>query len=144
MPAAIAAVNDVPNPIRTRDGIIRAKPIALVYIRPLRFFNAHLSAIGPPTITPMKEAKAIVIVAMGPATDISTPRLSANNVGNQFFVAHPGTEHDAKKDIMVQKAMLVTSMPNEPFMASTLFFKVSSKPSFRLSDFCDADPFRFS
>ncbi len=30
------------------------------------------------------------MVAIGPARDMSRPRLWENNVGSQFFVAHPG------------------------------------------------------
>ena len=43
----------------------------------------------PPKITPIKEETAIVMVDIGPASDIGIFKLSANKVGSQFFVAHP-------------------------------------------------------
>ena len=46
--------------------------------------------------TPIKEDTAIVIVDIGPASDIGIFKLSANKVGSQFFVAHPGRLGAAK------------------------------------------------
>lgn len=40
--------------------------------------------------------KAIVIVEIGPASAIGMFKLSANRVGNQFLVAHPGRLGAAK------------------------------------------------
>ena len=56
----------------------------------------HLSDSNPPNTTPIKEDKAIVIVDIGPASDIGKLRFSAKRVGNQFFVAQPGRLGAAK------------------------------------------------
>lgn len=44
----------------------------------------------PPANTPKSEDKAIEMVDIGPATEISIDKLSEKRVGNQFFAAHPG------------------------------------------------------
>src|SRR5690606_24746381 len=85
-----------PNPKSNSDGIVRAKPIALVYIRPRTLICTHRSDSMPPKITPRKDAAAIVIVDSGPAVDIGISRFSAKRVGNQFLVAHPGRLGTAK------------------------------------------------
>ena len=46
--------------------------------------STHLSDKIPPTITPINDDAAIVMVDIGPACDIGMPRFSANSVGNQF------------------------------------------------------------
>ena len=54
------------------------------------FFCTHRSESGPPMSTPINEAIAMEMVAMGPAFAISIPRFSENSVGSQFLVAQPG------------------------------------------------------
>ncbi len=111
----MAAKSDEPKPIITRAGIISESPMDEVYMRPFTFLRAQLSASGPPIITPINELIAIVIVAIGPATTIDMPSDEANSSGSQFFVDHPGMEHDAKKKSIVQNAALPRSMPSEDF-----------------------------
>lgn len=53
-------------------------------------FNTQRSDIYPPANTPNSEDKAIEIVDIGPATEISIDKLSEKRVGNQFFAAQPG------------------------------------------------------
>ncbi len=60
----------------------------------LRF--TQLSDRMPPTITPMNELAAMVMVDIGPASDIGMSRLVAKSVGSQFFVAQPGRLGTAK------------------------------------------------
>ena len=50
----------------------------------------------PPIITPMKEDTAMVMVEIGPASDMGIPKLSENKVGDQFLMAHPGRLGAAK------------------------------------------------
>src|SRR5690606_31012502 len=64
----------------------------------------------PPEITPKNEEKAIVMVDNGPAVSIGIFRLSANNVGNQFFVAQPGKLGTAKYNKITQNAILLNNM----------------------------------
>ena len=52
----------------------------------------------------------MVMVESGPACDIGRFRFSANRVGNQFLVAHPGRLGAAKYSRITQKAMLLNSM----------------------------------
>ena len=54
------------------------------------FLRTHLSERIPPNRTPIKDDTAMVMVAIGPACDIGRCKFSANNVGSQFLVAHPG------------------------------------------------------
>ena len=70
-------------------------------------------------MTPMKDEMAIVIVEIGPASDIGMFKLSANKVGSQFLVAQPGSEVDAKKKRMTQKAMFEKTIA-KPFMIGIL------------------------
>ena len=70
--------------------MISPKPNAPVYTLPRTFFNTHRSDIYPPANTPNSEDKAIEMVDIGPATEISIDKLSEKRVGNQFFAAHPG------------------------------------------------------
>ena len=58
--------------------------------------STHLSDNTPPTMTPMNDEAAMVMVDIGPACDIGMPRFSANSVGNQFLVAQPGRLGTAK------------------------------------------------
>ena len=60
------------------------------------FFCTQRSDKIPPTITPINEETAMVIVDIGPASDMGIFSVSENNVGNQFFVAHPGRLGAAK------------------------------------------------
>ena len=53
----------------------------------------------------------MVIVESGPALSMGMPRLLANNVGSQFFVAHPGRLGTAKKKRMIQNAQLDNTTP---------------------------------
>ena len=46
----------------------------------------------------------MVIVEIGPASDIGIPRFSEKRVGNQFLVAHPGRLDAAKYSRMTQNA----------------------------------------
>lgn len=62
----------------------------------------------------MNEDSAMVIVDMGPACDIGIFRFSANKVGNQFLVAHPGKLGAAKYSRITQNAILLKSNDN-PF-----------------------------
>lgn len=61
---------------------------------------------------PINDDIAIVIVEIGPASDIGAPKLSAKRVGSQFLVAHPGRDVEAKKKRMIQKAILLNIIPN--------------------------------
>lgn len=58
----------------------------------------------------MNEDSAMVIVDMGPACDIGIFRFSANKVGNQFLVAHPGKLGAAKYSRITQNAILLKVM----------------------------------
>ena len=60
---------------------------------------------------PMKDEIAIVMVEIGPASDIGMFRLSEKRVGSQFLVAHPGRDVEAKKNRMAQNAMLEKIIP---------------------------------
>ena len=108
-PAHTTAAKLSPTPISTSEGIVRPIPMALVYMRPRRLVCTQRSESIPPKITPKNEDTAMVIVEMGPASDMGMLRLSAYNVGNQFFVAQPGRLDDAKKKSITQKAMLLNN-----------------------------------
>src|SRR6187402_452565 len=78
-------------------------------MRPRRFVCTHLSEIYPPMRTPNKEAPAMVMVASGPAVDISIERFCEKSVGNQFLVAHPGKLGTVKYIRMIQNEMLLNN-----------------------------------
>ena len=81
---------ECPNPINNKEGMIKPNPKAHVYTLPRTFLSTQRSDIYPPTNTPNSDDKAMEIVDIGPATEISIDKLSEKRVGNQFFAAHPG------------------------------------------------------
>ena len=81
---------ECPNPINNKEGMIKPNPTAPVYTLPRTFLSTLRSDIYPPTISPYSDDKAMEIVDIGPATEISIDKLSEKRVGNQFFAAHPG------------------------------------------------------
>ena len=64
-------------------------------------------------MTPMKDARAMVMVATGPATAMPPSICCAKRVGSQFLVAQPGSEVEAKKNRITQKAMLLKMRPKD-------------------------------
>ena len=68
--------------------MIKTQPPKLPYIPFLvHFLSTQRSDIYPPTNTPNSDDKAMEIVDIGPATEISIDKLSEKRVGNQFFFA---------------------------------------------------------
>lgn len=106
MAPEIVVIKLFPRPNRNKAGMVKAVPIELTYIRPRMFFCIHLSEKKPPIRTPKNEDIAIVIVDIGPAFVMSMERLLENNVGNQFFVAHPGILGTAKYNRIIQNVRL--------------------------------------
>ena len=104
--------------------MIKPNPKAPVYTLPRTFLSTQRSDIYPPTNTPNSDDKAMEIVDIGPATEISIDKLSEKRVGNQFLPPIRSARHtkvkqdNPEKDIRKQHSQaLPEPVSSSPFPA---------------------------
>ncbi len=83
--------------------MIKPNPKAPVYTLPRTFLSTQRSDIYPPTNTPNSDDKAMEIVDIGPATEISIDKLSEKKSRQPVFAAHPECPAHKSKIRIIQK-----------------------------------------